>query len=37
MRRLFFLVTGIVIGLAIQTAIAQNGNRGIVGLNQERL
>jgi catechol 2,3-dioxygenase-like lactoylglutathione lyase family enzyme len=33
MRRLFFLVTGIVIGMAIQTAIAQNGNRGIVGLN----
>jgi catechol 2,3-dioxygenase-like lactoylglutathione lyase family enzyme len=33
MRALFFFVTGILVGLGIQAAIAQNGNRGIVGLN----
>ena len=33
MRRLLFFVAGILVGLAIQAATAQNPNRGIVGLN----
>jgi catechol 2,3-dioxygenase-like lactoylglutathione lyase family enzyme len=33
MRRLFYFVGGILVGLAIQTVIAQSPNRGIVGLN----
>jgi len=33
MRSFFFLVTGIAIGLAVQSVIAQSPNRGIVGLN----
>src|SRR5579871_2343927 len=33
MRSLFFLVTGVLIGLAIEAAVAQSPNRGIVGLN----
>jgi catechol 2,3-dioxygenase-like lactoylglutathione lyase family enzyme len=33
MRSLFFLVTGIVIGLAVQSVIAQSPNHGIVFLN----
>src|SRR5215469_11925273 len=33
MRSLFFLVTGIAIGLAVQSVIAQSPNHGIVFLN----
>ena len=33
MRNLFFLVTGVLIGLAIEAAVAQSPNRGIAGLN----
>ena len=33
MRNLFFLVTGIAIGLAVQSVIAQGPNHGIVFLN----
>ncbi len=33
MRGLFLFVAGILVGLAVQAAIAQNQNRGIVGLN----
>lgn len=33
MRRLFLFVAGVLVGLVVQTAIAQNQNRGIVGLN----
>ena len=33
MRSLFFLVTGVVIGLAVQSVIAQSPNHGIVFLN----
>ena len=33
MRSLLFLVTGVVIGLAVQSLIAQSPNRGIVFLN----
>jgi catechol 2,3-dioxygenase-like lactoylglutathione lyase family enzyme len=33
MRGLFLFVAGILVGLAVQVAIAQNQNRGIVGLN----
>jgi len=33
MRSLFFLVTGMVIGLAVQAVIAQSPNHGIVFLN----
>lgn len=33
MRSLFFLVTGIVMGLAVQSVIAQSPNHGIVFLN----
>ena len=33
MRSLFFLVTGIVIGLAVQSVIAQSPNHGIAFLN----
>ena len=33
MRSLFFLATGIVIGLAVQSVIAQSPNHGIVFLN----
>jgi catechol 2,3-dioxygenase-like lactoylglutathione lyase family enzyme len=33
MRSLFFLVTGIMIGLAVQSVIAQSPNHGIVFLN----
>ena len=37
MRGLFLFVAGIVVGLAVQTAVAQNQNRGIVGLNHVAL
>ncbi len=37
MRKLSLFVAGIVVGLAIQTALAQNTNRGIVGLNHVAL
>ena len=33
MRGPFLFVAGILVGLAVQAAIAQNQNRGIVGLN----
>ncbi len=33
MRGLYLFVAGILVGLAVQMAIAQNHNRGIVGLN----
>ena len=33
MRGLLLFVAGILVGLAVQAAIAQNPNRGIVGLN----
>lgn len=33
MRRLLYFGAGILVGLAIQAATAQNPNRGIVGLN----
>src|SRR3990167_8513046 len=33
MRALFLFVAGILVGLAVQAAIAQNQNRGIVALN----
>jgi len=33
MRSLFFLIVGMVLGLAVQSVIAQSPNRGIVGLN----
>ncbi len=33
MRGLYLFVAGILVGLAVQMAIAQNQNRGIVGLN----
>ena len=33
MRGLFLFFAGILVGLAVQAAIAQNQNRGIVGLN----
>jgi catechol 2,3-dioxygenase-like lactoylglutathione lyase family enzyme len=33
MRALFLIVTGFLIGLAVQAALAQTENRGIVGLN----
>lgn len=33
MRGLYLFVAGIVLGLVVQMAIAQNQNRGIVGLN----
>src|SRR5213593_4124101 len=33
MRSVFLFVAGIVVGLAVQSAVAQNQNRGIVGLN----
>ena len=33
MRSLFLFVAGILVGLAVQSAIAQNQNRGIVALN----
>ena len=35
MRGMMLFVAGIVVGLAAQTAIAQNQNRGIVGLNRD--
>lgn len=37
MRGFSLFVAGIVVGLAIQTALAQNTNRGIVGLNHVAL
>ena len=33
MRGLFLFVAGIIVGLAVQSAVAQTQNRGIVGLN----
>ena len=33
MRGLFLFVAGILVGLAVESAVAQNQNRGIVGLN----
>ena len=33
MRGVFLFVAGILVGLAVQSAVAQNQNRGIVGLN----
>ena len=33
MRGLYLFVAGILVGLALQLAIAQNQNRGIIGLN----
>ena len=33
MRSLFFLIVGIVVGLAVESVTAQSPNRGIVGLN----
>ena len=33
MREFFLFVAGIVVGLAVESAIAQSPNRGIVGLN----
>ena len=37
MRGAFLFVAGIVVGLLVQSAIAQNTNRGIVGLNHVAL
>jgi catechol 2,3-dioxygenase-like lactoylglutathione lyase family enzyme len=37
MRGLFLFAAGIVVGLAVQSAIAQTQNRGIVGLNHVAL
>ena len=37
MRSLFLFVAGIVVGLAVQSAVAQNPNRGVVGLNHVAL
>ena len=37
MRGLFLFVSGILVGLAVQSAVAQNQNRGIVGLNHVAL
>src|SRR5882672_12076445 len=37
MRGLFLFVAGLVVGLAVETAIAQNQNHGIVGLNHVAL
>ena len=37
MRGLFLFVAGIAVGLAVESAIAQNSNRGIVGLNHVAL
>ena len=37
MRSLFLFVAGILVGLAVESAVAQNQNRGIVGLNHVAL
>jgi len=37
MRGFFLFVAGIVVGLAVESAVAQNQNRGIVGLNHVAL
>ena len=37
MRGLFLFVVGIMVGLAVQSAVAQNQNSGIVGLNHVAL
>jgi len=37
MRGLVLFVAGIVVGLAVESAVAQNQNRGIVGLNHVAL
>src|SRR6266478_5281896 len=37
MRSVFLFVAGILVGLAVPTVIAQNQNRGIVGLNNVRI
>ena len=37
MRSLFLFVGGILVGLAVQTAVAQNQNSGIVVLNHVAL
>ena len=37
MRGLFLFVGGVLVGLAVQNAIAQNQNRGLVGLNHVAL
>ncbi len=37
MRGVFLFIAGIVVGLAVQTAVAQTQNRGIVGLNHVAL
>ena len=37
MRGVFLFVAGIVVGLAVESAVAQNQNRGIVGLNHVAL
>ena len=33
MRRLFLFIAGILVGTAVQVVVAQNQNRGIIGLN----
>ena len=37
MRSIFLFAAGILVGLAVESAIAQNQNRGIVGLNHVAL
>jgi catechol 2,3-dioxygenase-like lactoylglutathione lyase family enzyme len=37
MRGLFLFVVGVMVGLAVQSAVAQNQNSGIVGLNHVAL